>query len=288
MSKFFKALIVLSFFIFPTFVFAHQPRFVSENTIEVLAPEVSKAYYAELSGVPHTYYINSDKEFNLYLNLLVPKSSNPEGRFSASLYDMATDEELYFLDGDNFEWTEFFEPFGHDTYLEGPEYKTVMPAGSYRVAVFNQFNQGKYALAIGELENFDFAEIMNVYKLLPQLKKNFFNEIPASFLLSPFGAIEVAVIIIGMILLMSLLRLVLRKIFKNIPVGSVKLYPAERGYCEYLPLCLLSLSECFSGVACFSWWRVYYCIRRSAAGVWLCRCIIIILEAENNYLFLIL
>lgn len=217
MPKFFKALIVLSFFILPMVVYAHQPRLVSENTIEVLAPEVSKIYYAELSGVPHTYYINSAKEFNLYLNLLVPKSSNSEGRFSAALYDMATNEMLYFLDADNFEWTEFFEPFGHDTYLEGPEYKTVMPAGSYRVAVFNQFNQGKYALVIGELESFNFAEIMNIYKLFPQLKKDFFNVVPANFLLSPFGAIEVVAIILLMFLLMSLLRLVLRKILKKYP-----------------------------------------------------------------------
>jgi hypothetical protein len=217
MSKFFKALIVFGFFIFPTFVFAHQPRLVGENTIEVLAPEVSKAYYAELSGLPHTYYINSEKEFNLYLSLLVPKSSNPEGRFSAALYDMANDEMLYFLDGDNFEWAEFFEPFGYDYYLEGPEYKTVLPAGFYRVAVFNQFNQGKYALAIGELESFDFAEMMNVLKLLPVLKKDFFNEVPAKFLLSPFGATEVAVIIIATILFMALFRFILRKVFKKYP-----------------------------------------------------------------------
>jgi len=217
MSKFFKALIVLGFFILPLATSAHQPRLVNDSTIEVPAPEVSKAYYAELTGVPHTYYINSEKEFNLYLHLLVPKNSNPEGRFSAALYDMATDEELYFLDGDNFEWKEFFEPFGHDTYLEGPEYKTVMPAGQYRVAVFNQFNQGKYALAIGGLESFDFAEFMNVYKLLPQLKKDFFNVVPANFLLSPFGAIQVAFIIVATILFMVLLRLFLKKILKKYP-----------------------------------------------------------------------
>jgi hypothetical protein len=222
MSKFFKALIVFGFFIFPTCVFAHQPRLVSENTIEVLSPEVSKAYYAELSGVPHTYYISSEKEFNLYLSLLVPKSSNPEGRFSAALYDMGTDEELYFLDGDNFEWTEFFEPFGHDTYLEGPEYKTVMSAGSYRVAVLNQFNQGKYALAVGEIESFDFSEMINALKLIPILKKDFFNEVPAKFLFSPLGATEVAVIISATIMLMALLRFVLRKVFKKYPGWFIK------------------------------------------------------------------
>lgn len=215
MSKFFKALVVLSFFILPLSVSAHQPRLVNDSKVEVPAPEVSKAYYAELTGVPHTYYINSDKEFNLYLNLLVPKNSNPDGRFSAALYNMATDEELYFLDGDNFEWKEFFEPFGHDTYLEGPEYKTAMPAGQYRVVVFNQFNQGKYALAIGELESFDFAEFMNVYKLLPQLKKDFFNVVPANFLLSPFGAIQVAFIIVATMLFMVIVRFIAKKFFKQ-------------------------------------------------------------------------
>lgn len=53
-------------------VLAHQPRLVSSDEIEVLDPEISKAYYGELTGEPHTFIINSDKEFSIYLNLLIP------------------------------------------------------------------------------------------------------------------------------------------------------------------------------------------------------------------------
>lgn len=48
-------------------------------------------------------------------------------------------------------------------------------------------NDSKYSLAIGETEAFDFKEGMNALTLVPELKKNFFNESPVGFILSPMG-----------------------------------------------------------------------------------------------------
>lgn len=65
------ALLALSFLI-PAITFAHQPRIPVGNETIVLDPEISKAYYTELRGIPQTYTITSDTPFALYVNLLAP------------------------------------------------------------------------------------------------------------------------------------------------------------------------------------------------------------------------
>lgn len=53
-------------------VLAHQPR-ITENVItNVVDPEVSKAYYAQLSNEPQMYVIHATGSFNLYVNILIP------------------------------------------------------------------------------------------------------------------------------------------------------------------------------------------------------------------------
>jgi hypothetical protein len=66
-----------------------------------------------------------------------------------------------------------FEPFGYDTYWKGPEYKVRVEAGIYDIIVSSKTNDGKYSLAIGEAENFDFREIMNALDLVPKIKRDF-------------------------------------------------------------------------------------------------------------------
>ena len=67
-----KLLIVIFFVIlisWPLGVFAHQPRIVDSEKINVTKPEVSKAYYAKLSGKPHTYIISVNSAIDLYVNV---------------------------------------------------------------------------------------------------------------------------------------------------------------------------------------------------------------------------
>ena len=86
-----------------------------------------------------------------------------------------------------FEWTQFFEEFGHDTYWQGPEYKARSEAGTYEIRVSSTNNDSKYSLAIGEIEAFDLKEGVNALTLIPELKNNFFNKSPIDFILSPLG-----------------------------------------------------------------------------------------------------
>ena len=202
-----KCFFILAFMFFiPVFASAHQPRIVESRETTVLSPEVSKAYYGKLTGVPDVYIINSTVPFNLYVNVLVPDIKGQKKDVSATI--LKDGSELAKLDGVNFEWKKFYEPFGADTYWMGPEYKARREAGSYEIRVSNPGNDSKYSLAIGELEAFDMKEGINALTLIPQLKKNFFNESPIGFIVSSFGW--------GLIIVMYLLAVIVGFAYRSI------------------------------------------------------------------------
>jgi len=193
-----KTIVISILFLFlSSQAFCHQPVIVGENRIMIDNPEISRAFYHELSGQPRSYFIQTNQPFIFYINLLVPKNTNPSGRYSAHTYKIESGKRAFLnlIDGNSVEWKEFFEPFGGDTYLKGPEWKEPVQAGSYEIEVFSANNQGKYVLAVGEKEFFGPKEIANVYVEVPKLKGDFFGGSPWSFLLTPFGI--VAVIVIG-------------------------------------------------------------------------------------------
>jgi hypothetical protein len=156
---------------------AHQPNLVGPRThVTVQDPEVSKAYYGELAGTPAVYEIRCDSSFILYVNLLVPDIAGVTTDFSADIY--ADGEILTRLDGSRFQWTTFYEPYGNDTYLKGPEYRSKVGAGVYRICVSNRTNRGKYVLATGEREEFPAKVILRTLVTMPRLKRDFFGKSP--------------------------------------------------------------------------------------------------------------
>ena len=164
---------------------AHQPNLVGLQThTTVQDPEVSKAYYGELAGKSAVYEIRCDTSFSLYVNLLVPDISGARTDFSADIY--ADGEMLARLDGSQYHWTTFYEPYGNDTYLKGPEYRSKVGPGVYRIQVSNGENRGKYVLAVGELERFPPKVILRTLMTMPKLKRDFFGKSPW---LDPFSRI---------------------------------------------------------------------------------------------------
>ncbi len=216
--------------VFPLFLFlcvlipmsasAHQPRMVESRQTAVVDPEISKAYYGKLTGVPDVYTIHASAPFNLYVNILVPDISGQKKDVSATI--SKDGKPFLALDGTQFAWQKMFEPFGHDNYWTGPEYRAVADAGTYVVTVTSGNNDSKYSLAIGEIENFNFTEIMNALTLVPHLKSVFFNESPISFILSPFGWGIVLMLYVLAGALGLVYRFVLRKIAKNTERGVSK------------------------------------------------------------------
>ena len=192
---------------------AHQPRIVGNLTlIEVKNPDISQAFYAKLNGSPQVYGIVSDKPFRLYVNLLVPALPDIDTDVSAQVYSgsEAPENLLKKLDGPSFAWTKFFERFGGDTYLKGPEYEEPVSAGTYLIKVTSPDNQGKYAVAIGTEEKFPPGEILRTILVLPKLKKVFFEKSPLTAYFNLSGVF--LLVVIGAVLGISALFLIfLRK-----------------------------------------------------------------------------
>ena len=208
--------ILVTLFLLPIFAYAHQPRITEARLTEVPNPEVSKAYYGELVGAPDVYVIKAETAFNLYVNGLVPDIANQKKDISVVI--LKDGVELKKLDGMNYEWKKFYEPFGADTYWMGPEYKAQAGAGTYEIIISSPKNDSKYSLAIGEIEAFDFKESINAITLIPEIKKNFFNESPVGFIVSPIGWGLIVIMYVLAVIFGLAYRFILRRFAK----GSVR------------------------------------------------------------------
>jgi len=202
-------LCLLALSLVPALAFAHQPRITKSRLTLVPDPEISKAYYGKLTGEPDVYTIEAREPFDLYVNVLVPDIAGQKKDVSAVV--LKDGKELAVLEGINFAWKQFYEPFGADSYWMGPEHRARAEAGTYEIRVWSSGNESKYSLAIGEIEAFDFKEITNVFTIIPELKKNFFEVSPITFLKSPFGW----GLIVVMYLLAGIVGFVLRFVIKK-------------------------------------------------------------------------
>ncbi|MHB1316877.1 MAG: hypothetical protein ACYCZW_03430 [Minisyncoccota bacterium] len=169
-TKIYKAipLVIFTLFAFifvlsPSFVSAHQPRIVESDATQVVDPEISKAYYATLTGSPHIYTIDSKVDFDLYVSILLPDIQSANKSTVAEVFK--GEKQIATLGGESAVWKSFFEPFGQSSYLDGGEYKARRDAGVYTVKVSSQNNESKYSLAIGEIEAFDAKEGTNALSM---------------------------------------------------------------------------------------------------------------------------
>ena len=175
----------------PLTVFGHQPVINDQNTNSLSSayviekPEVSKAIYGTLQGEPHYYLIGSEKEFNFYAGITVPKIDEcPTFRkFSFNVIKMNNSEEIIIeqIDGNSFEWWEWFEPYGKKWYWIGPEIgaefksNTIYEPGNYYIKVFNESNKGNYVLATGDIEKFGPLVIAKLPLIMPKVNE-FWNK----------------------------------------------------------------------------------------------------------------
>lgn len=209
--------IVIFLTIFLTFssakpLLAHQPVIVGNETIYIQDPEISRAFYDELSGIPQRYFIESNKEFELYLNLLVPLKINPNGRYSAKVYDLNNNLQLLAtVDGPSVPWSVYYETFAKDYYYKGPEYDKIMPAGKYAIDIYSGDNQGKYVLALGKIENFSVKNSLNIVSLLRDLKVNFFETSPFTLTITIFGIVYLATIFIAALLFFIIYKIIVHQ-----------------------------------------------------------------------------
>lgn len=214
--RFTAFLFVASLALVPSLASAHQPRLVESRLTEVIAPEVSKAYYGTLTGEPDVYRFTATEPFPLYVNVLVPDREGQKKDVSAVI--IRDGVQVAVLDGAKAEWKQFFEEFGHDTYWQGPEYKAEGEPGNYEVWVWSSNNDSAYSLAIGEAELFDARETVHALTLIPSLKRSFFHKSPVDFILSPFGA----GLLVAMYVLAVLFGFSYRALLRRFATGTVR------------------------------------------------------------------
>ena len=212
--------LLLLFVIVPHLTSAHQPRIVESKATQVVDPEISKAYYATLSGSPHSYTIDSKVDFDLYVSILLPDIKSADKSTVAEI--SKTGVPIAKVGGSDARWDSFFEPFGQSSYLDGGEYKARAVAGVYTITVRSANNESKYSLAIGEIEAFDWAEGTNALSIIPELKRDFFEESPISFIKSPFGWGLIAIMYLFAGIVGLAYRVILKKFAKNSARGATR------------------------------------------------------------------
>ncbi len=210
----FTAILLLCLLVIGTTGLAHLPRLITEDrVVEVKNPENSQAFYGQLTGSKDIYEIHADAGFLLYVSLLVPDLPDISTDISARIIQVKSDttEILSFLEGENHHWENFYEPFAGDRYLEGPEFEKRVPAGLYRIEIFNPSLTGKYVLSVGKQEVFTMSEMLHTIRTLPALKRDFFEKSPLTAYLNLMGLFMLIAAVLLAVPLYFAIRLVFRK-----------------------------------------------------------------------------
>lgn len=196
---------------------AHQPRLVTGTHTTVSEPEISKAYYGQLTGQPQTFRITAQEPFDLYVNILVPDRADQKKDVTATVTKIeGTTTTLAVLNRSAASpWKRMWEEFGRDWYWQGEEYKERATPGEYVVEVTSAQNDSRYSLAIGEAEQFSARDSWNAARLIPALKRDFFGTSPAGFILSPFGIGYVLVLFLAAFLVGFLYRFFLKRLVQK-------------------------------------------------------------------------
>ena len=106
-------ILIIVLFLSISMVFAHQPRLASDNStitnpIVVKNPEISQAFYGQLNGNPAYYKIKSNKQFQLYANILVPDIPGASSQLMSMQITDSSGKTIGLLDAKNSTWTSIF------------------------------------------------------------------------------------------------------------------------------------------------------------------------------------
>ena len=188
----------------PMVVRAHVPNIIVQDSlkdIEVITdPELSQAFYGELSGFPHTYEIQAKEPFTLFTQILQPDIESSKNNISGLVIKDrgrgSRVEKIVSLKATDGLWETSYEPFGGDTYRNGPSFERTLDPGIYRIEVNTPNNVEKYVLVVGKREEMT----LGYFELVGRIAevKVFFGKSKFRVIESPF--VYVPVLILGVII----------------------------------------------------------------------------------------
>lgn len=194
---------------------AHQPRITfgefhpKGNPVIVTHPEISQAFYGDLSGQSDYYQITSDTWFLLYASIVVPDLTGSRTDFVLGI--LQGNVRLEKWEGSRLQRSGFYEKFAGDEYLQWPLWERQVGSGVYTIIISNPGNQGKYSLAIGKIESFPLNEIIKTLKVLPILKTQFFDTSARAIFQWLIVQMITGTFIILLLLILAIIFLIRRK-----------------------------------------------------------------------------
>ncbi len=195
-------------------VLAHNPRLVynldalPEKPIIINNPDISQAYYGRLKGWEEYYQFTLASQQDFYFETLVPYIKDISKNISADLINIDNGKLVDRLDAKNSNWEPYFEEFAGDHYFSGPTSTVNLDPGTYQIKVYNENNEGKYVLVVGQKESFPPKEILSTIVNLPALK-TYFNESPLNAYFNYVGLFMLGGLI-GLLIIFSILRFIFR------------------------------------------------------------------------------
>ena len=192
-----------------------------DSSLEIPDPSISWAMYEEINGDIRYYSFYGKQGDPLYASIVIPKLENlieftPSIAFIGVESHLDLIEEFKILkprksfdfslpqgyDAYVFDYEgiipskEFYEPFGQVTYWERQEINFDFPVdGTYYLAVFDENStSGKYALAVGTIEDFSAYDFFTILPYAWFETKLFLNDY-----LSAVSAILILIGLLGVI-----------------------------------------------------------------------------------------
>ncbi len=209
-------LIAFSVFGFAGLAEAHNPRLVyntdalPEKPIIINNPDISQAFYGRLKGWEEYYRFKVTTSTNFYWQTLVPAVKDITKDVSAELIDNNNGQVIAKIDAKDSEWKPYYEEFAGDNYFSGPSSTLMIAPGTYDIRVFNNNNEGKYVLVVGQKEVFTPKEMVYTIVNLPVLK-TYFNESPLTAYFNYVGLFMLGGII-GLLIIFFILGFIYRLI----------------------------------------------------------------------------
>jgi len=182
-----------------------------DSALQIPDHRISWAVYDDLgAGGAKFYAFDAERGDPFYAGVLVPKMDGLE-EYSPSLFVVSPtglrgqpgpfeawpNAERFPYEG-KFPGDEFYEPFGQVTYWERQEVRAHLPAeGEYFIVVVDEGGRdGKYALAIGTIEDFSGENLLAVLPMAWLETKLFVNDyLSVGMALLALAAVPAAIVL---------------------------------------------------------------------------------------------